>query len=354
MHESPTQADKADYQFQGKTGEFFGIWIVNVIFTALTLGIYSAWAKVRTYQYIYNNNIIDGHRFTYLAKPMQILKSRIIALLLSIAFALISQISPTVSIALIIGLVIAMPYLICSSLRFDLRMTSHRNVRFNFTGRYGEAALCFLVLPIVSVFTLYLLLPYSLKRMDQFIIGNISYGNKAITTNLSTKTYYKASFITFLLSLVVMAIVGVLFSGTFMTAFSPEAADPENQLALMTNLAYIYVIFILFFTGIKAYYQAKIRNHIFNQSELPDVAKFSSNIPVIKLAWLQLSNLFAFIFSLGLAIPWIVIRNLTFYVNYTQIYLLADADKVIDELTENTSALGDEVANVFDIDVSLT
>ena len=30
--------------FTGKASEYFGIWIVNVLLTILTLGIYSAWA----------------------------------------------------------------------------------------------------------------------------------------------------------------------------------------------------------------------------------------------------------------------------------------------------------------------
>ena len=38
-------------QFNGRGGEFFGIWIVNILLSIITLGIYSAWAKVRTKRY---------------------------------------------------------------------------------------------------------------------------------------------------------------------------------------------------------------------------------------------------------------------------------------------------------------
>ena len=37
--------------FEGKTSEYFGIWIVNLLLSLLTLGIYSAWAKVRRKKY---------------------------------------------------------------------------------------------------------------------------------------------------------------------------------------------------------------------------------------------------------------------------------------------------------------
>ena len=49
--------------FTGKASEYFGIWIVNVLLTILTLGIYSAWAKVRRNRYFYGNSFIDGHSF---------------------------------------------------------------------------------------------------------------------------------------------------------------------------------------------------------------------------------------------------------------------------------------------------
>ena len=34
-------------KFKGQAGEYFGIWIVNLLLTVITIGIYSAWAKVR-------------------------------------------------------------------------------------------------------------------------------------------------------------------------------------------------------------------------------------------------------------------------------------------------------------------
>lgn len=37
-----------DFEFRGRGGEYFRIWIVNLALSLLTLGIYSAWAKVRT------------------------------------------------------------------------------------------------------------------------------------------------------------------------------------------------------------------------------------------------------------------------------------------------------------------
>ena len=43
------------FSFTGTSAEYFRIWIVNVALTILTLGVYSAWAKVRTEQYFYGH-----------------------------------------------------------------------------------------------------------------------------------------------------------------------------------------------------------------------------------------------------------------------------------------------------------
>jgi uncharacterized membrane protein YjgN (DUF898 family) len=59
--ESPSQASSAraaeQLHFTGRGGEYFGVWIVNLLLTIVTLGIYSPWAKVRRLQYFYRRSL---------------------------------------------------------------------------------------------------------------------------------------------------------------------------------------------------------------------------------------------------------------------------------------------------------
>src|SRR5688572_25368406 len=50
-------------QFTGTGREYFQIWIVNLLLTIVTLGIYSAWAKVRRLQYFYRHTRLAGAGF---------------------------------------------------------------------------------------------------------------------------------------------------------------------------------------------------------------------------------------------------------------------------------------------------
>ena len=60
----------------------FAIWIVNICLTIVTLGIYSAWAKVRRLRYFYDNTSVAGASFDYHGNPVAILKGRILAVVL--------------------------------------------------------------------------------------------------------------------------------------------------------------------------------------------------------------------------------------------------------------------------------
>ena len=98
MQETTSIQDAAsssnELSFSGSGKEFFGIWIVNILLTICTLGIYSAWAKVRTTNYFYGNTKLKGSSFSYTANPIAILKGRILAFVVLMIYSLISQSSP--------------------------------------------------------------------------------------------------------------------------------------------------------------------------------------------------------------------------------------------------------------------
>ena len=65
MASAPANNNEIAFSFTGKTGEYFGIWIVNVLLIIITLGIYTAWAKVRTKRYFYGHTLLNNSPFDY-------------------------------------------------------------------------------------------------------------------------------------------------------------------------------------------------------------------------------------------------------------------------------------------------
>ena len=342
-----TQARTNNMKFFGHGSEYFSIWIVNVLLTIVTLGIYSAWAKVRNERYFHSNTEVDGHRFKYHATPIQILKGRIIALILFIAFYIISALSPAAAGVVLLIYFIAAPWLLIKSFKFNLQMKSYRNVRFSFHGQYGQAFLVFILYPVLSVFTLYLALPASLKAMDKYIYQNISYGNKNVNTNLSTAVYYKASLGAVVISIILFAIGAMIFGIEFSNMAQGEALSITFQIALMATYLAVFIV-----AG--AFYTTTIRNHVFANTEIDQVAQFQSNLTISGLIWLRATNLVALILTAGLALAWIKVRNANYMCSITQVSILASADDVVATQSAAENAIGDEVAEAFDFDVAIT
>jgi uncharacterized membrane protein YjgN (DUF898 family) len=336
-------------RFYGKAGEFFAIWIVNLLLTFVTLGIYSAWAKVRTYRYFYSNTEVDDHRFSYLAEPLQILKGRIIGVILFGVYFLASSLSPILASVIMLILVIATPFLICASIRFKMRMTAYRNIRFNFTGRYGGAFVTFILLPIAALFTLYLAMPWVLKKMDEFLLTHTTFGNKPVSTEISTGEYYIAAICTALIGAGLFFIGAIAAGGSLTMLTNPEAALEGMSFTLVILMA----LYVLVFTLASSFYTARIRNHIFNSSRIDDVAGFISNLSFGRLALLRITNFLALVCSFGFAMPWVKIRTAKLFADATQVTILEGANNVMVDASQSASAVGEEVADVFDIDIAL-
>lgn len=171
----------------------------------MTFGIYSAWAKVRTNRYFYGNTSIDGHAFDYHATGKQILIGRIIVVAALILYQLLAQFSLIVAIVLLVIYIGLFPLLIVKGLRFSRRMTSYRNVRFDFKGDYGGAFWAFIALPILNAFTLFLLTPIATRALSNFLAKNSLYGDRPFDLDMPVKPLYK--FLVILIGITIIAAI---------------------------------------------------------------------------------------------------------------------------------------------------
>jgi len=135
----PESARPLRVEFTGDGGSYFGIWIVNLILTIVTIGIYSPWAKARRLRYFYGNTLLDGSPFEFHGSPIAMLKGRIIACVLFLAYSQSAKYSLTAWLAVVGFIAAILPWLLWKSLRFRLHNSSYRGIRFEFTGSLGAA-----------------------------------------------------------------------------------------------------------------------------------------------------------------------------------------------------------------------
>jgi uncharacterized membrane protein YjgN (DUF898 family) len=164
-----------------------------VLLSILTLGIYSAWAKVRKKRYFYGNTLLGGYAFDYLAPPTQILKGRLIVVALFVLSTVAVEFFWWVDqIMLLVVLPLITPWAVVRALRFAARYSSHRNIRFDFRGKMREAFWVYLLLPLGALFTLGLLLPYAAWREKRFRLGYSAYGQTPFAFSGSLREFYRA------------------------------------------------------------------------------------------------------------------------------------------------------------------
>ncbi|NTS75820.1 DUF898 domain-containing protein [Catenovulum sp. SM1970] len=332
------------FQFKGKTGEFFRIWIVNLALTIVTLGIYSAWAKVRQSQYMCGNTFFDNHEFQYLATPMQILKGRLIAFALIITYSVLSSVYPMAAAGFMVALVLLMPLLLLSSLKFNYHNLSYRHVRFRFTGKVGQAYWYFLLLPILAVLPFGLLLPYAIKQQKCFIANNLYWGDQEFKSEPPLGAFYGLFLGCIGVVVVLSFVIGAVFG---LGALSSESGGQVMALMLVLGPIIYLAMFAIGFVA-----NGYILRFMLNNAQLAD-SKINTTHSPWTYGFILLSNTLAIIFSLGLAYPWAKIRMNRYLAKNITMSKELDLSSVAANNGQANSSVGQEVADGFDMEVGL-
>jgi uncharacterized membrane protein YjgN (DUF898 family) len=330
---TPTNAPQVrqlGFDFRGDGTEYFKIWIVNILLTIVTLGIYSAWAKVRNNRYFYSNLFLDGSNFRYLADPMAIFKGRVIAIIALIIYTVVFSVFPPLGIALGIALFFAIPYFVNKSLAFNHRMSAYKNIQFRFSASYGESFMVQYIWPLLGILTLGLLMPLALQKMHEYLVKNSSYGTSAFDYTATTKDYF----------IIFLTVVGIgLMAG--LPAWGIAAMSPDLGVFVAP------VLFTLMYVGIIVFTMTSLINLFYSNVVLQEHG-FEAKVTMPELALVLLANAFFTVITLGLYMPAAKVRM----VRYISSRIVMDAQGSLDDFSaaekENVSALGEEFGEVFD------
>lgn len=340
------------FEFNASGGEYFRIWIVNLLLTIITLGIYSAWAKVRRLRYFYGNTVLDGASFEYHGKPLAILKGRLIAFGAYMAFIVLAQFVPLAALALVPVAVFGIPWIIMKARLFQMRMSSYRGLRFNFRGTYGGALGAYVGWFLLAVLTLYILLPLWLWKRVNYLLGNASYGNAPFRFTTARGRFFAFVFASFGLVLLTAIVLGVMvgFSGIGAAA----QVDPNEPFAALLNPIFIpallgVIALGLFVTG---YFQKSLLNASFGGLEIGS-HRIESGLKTWPLVGIYVTNLVLIVLTLGLFYPWAKVRQMRYQLTNLSVVARGDLDQFSASAGEGTDAIGEEVGDFFDIDFGL-
>jgi uncharacterized membrane protein YjgN (DUF898 family) len=326
-------------RFRGNASEYFRIWIVNVMLTVATLGIYSAWSKVRTRRYFYGNTELAGASFDYHGNPIQILKGRIFMAVLFFAYSVGAKVSPVISGCVALVFMALFPWLVVRSMTFNLANTSYRNLRFGFDGKTDEAYGTYFISFLMVVFSLGLAFPSAMQRHTAFRLNHSRFGKTNFRFTGGHGEYYLIYWasVGIYLSAVVVAIV----AAAFLTALLGK----EKQLITLAILPIIYGAMLFVF----AFAHARIVRFVAANTTIGKVT-FATDVHAGEMFVLYLTNLLACLATLGLLIPWAMIRSAKYRVERTTVSAPGLADFVAGE-SQSGSAMADAATDFWDIDL---
>lgn len=341
-----------EFEFTGKAGEYFKIWIVNIVLTILTLGIYSAWAKVRNKRYFYGNTHLDGSSFEYTASPISILKGRLIAFAVIGVYVVAVSFYPVTKPVFWLIFVTALPVLVVKALTFNARNSVFRNIRFDFRGRYGDAFMVLIGLMLLNIVTLGLAFPYYIYREKQFVVANSGFGVSRFGFDATAKSFYGVYLKAFGLLLLLVIAYAILGTATAIPvaqgAGTPAAVDPVRMAMLMVPMLLVVPIYIF----IGAYVNAATINLFMNGAHIKQ-QRLKSTLGAGRLFWIYLSNLLAVLVSLGLLIPWARIRLARYRFDNLSVESTGGLDTFVAGMQGDVKATGEELADVLDVDLGL-
>jgi uncharacterized membrane protein YjgN (DUF898 family) len=358
-------AQIAGIVFTGRGSEYFRIWIVNLLLIVLTVGIYSAWAKVRTAKYFRQNTCLDGHVFDYHGNPVAILRGRLIALALLAAYTWAFQFSNAAGLWTVVTLCVVGPWLFLRAQQFSLANTSFRGLRFGFRARAGEAysaLLPVLVLwlsPVVATALMIdkrwlfgaptVALPWMHHRLKAFQRRNATYGHREFTFSPAVLRFYGvyAKGLPFVLvgGLLAREAIGVL--SAWRRASGQTVSSPTVETVIYGAIAGLFIYVIVW-----PYYAARLQELVWTRTRLGDI-RFHTEIQALPL-FLVLKNTMLTVLTCGLYWPWAAVALARYRIECMRV----ESDVPLSSLTAGlqaapVSAAGAGAADAFGLDIGL-
>jgi uncharacterized membrane protein YjgN (DUF898 family) len=375
-------------EFSGTGGEYFRIWIVNLLLIMVTFGIYYPWAKVRKIKYFYNNTSIDGHALDFHGEPKKMLRGSLIVGAFFLLYSYAVDLSPLAGLVAVIAFMLIAPPLFRASMRFRLANTSWRGMRFSFVAKdVKEAywcivpALALVLLPGILLAlldggeakksvgassseawvpaSLYLLalaiaIPYFFWRLKRYQHNHYAWGPLKSEYRSEVGATYKV----FGMTLLMVALIVAVFSAIVFLALPTSEGSTRSwsrHLGLIFGLLFPLVFVFLIVINIlpRAYFTATMQNLIWSRTGNRHF-RFKSDLALGKFIGLQMKNYLLIAITLGLYWPFAVIATKRMQLEAVSLKTRVSLDALTSAArARENDAAGDMAADIFGFDVGI-
>ena len=362
-----TDAYKPLMKSHYELGELFKIHLTNLLFTALTLGIYRFWAKTRMRRYLWSHVEIEGDRLEYTGTAKELLFGfLIIVAVLIIPMLIVPEIISLAAVlspgaqsavagvqALIVFFLI--PIAIFRARRYRLTRTRWRGIRGGQTGSSLAYASTSFLWSILNVVTLGLAIPYTRTHLARYRTKHTWFGNRSMVLDAKGRRLYPALFVSFLLYFAVLAVILMLAAAIFFPVFQPmiegRTPSPEEIITSLgtapVQLIIVFVSAMVLFTVPTLWYAATEVRYFASCLNFMNLG-FELDTGRWRYVWFVWTNQLVASLSLGLLLPVVYKRYVDFYAERFR-YAGSFSEHELSQSELGAPERGEGLADAFDI-----
>jgi uncharacterized membrane protein YjgN (DUF898 family) len=375
-------------EFTGSGGEYFRVWIVNVLLSVVTLGFYTPFARRRTAQYFYGHTLVADSPLEFTAQQRKMVIGFVLLVLLYAAFKTASETGQDVVVSLmVLGAAVLAPYFWGSAMRFRFNATRWRGVRLQFTAGWGEVyRASWPVFAMALAWIAAVLLPAAL--VPEGLAGaarKASFGRSFLATAagalvvslwclMRLEYNYKSlmvrrgriggqpgrwkpvfgDFVRIWLATVGVFLLTVLAIGAAVALALGGSAAILPRLRGMGFLAILVAVAIgvgtvlLLFLATapaRAYREARIFHLVWNNIGVSQVARFRCRLRTGSYVGLRIRNVLLTILTLGFYRPFAVASEYRMKTESVTLHVKGGLDQLAGQLAREEQGLGDAIAD---------
>jgi|CXWL01.1.fsa_nt_gi uncharacterized membrane protein YjgN (DUF898 family) len=342
------------FRFHGTGWDLFGIWILNLAKTILTLGLYSFWAKAQTRAYLWGQSEFAGDRFGYHGTGKELLLGWVKAALLFAGLSVINGALAWQDLGILSGMLSAAALFALfavariGTMRYRLSRTSWRGIRFSFHGELGPFLLLSLKTQFLTLLTLGLYYPFYDCTIRQYLTDRSAFGTTHFRFDGRGWDLFKMFVAHWAIGVIVIpgiAIASIFGYTSLFNATMPQRDDTPDVAwqVLIPVIAVLLAVALVFLS-----YQTRRRRYFWNHTLFGDTRVHTTVSPV-NLCVLYATNALLLLLTLGLAWPWVLVRTRRFDLEHLSLHGPLDLDSMVQQ-AQQANATGDELGSFLDVD----
>jgi uncharacterized membrane protein YjgN (DUF898 family) len=397
--------------FSGRGGEYFRVWIVNVLLTIVTLGLYTPVARRRTARYFFDHTLVADSPLEFTAPLRKMVLGFLIFLFLYIAYKIASDTGQTTAASIfILSAAVLAPYIWGSAMRFRLGNTRWRGLHLQFSASWKEVYLA--SWPIFAMAAVWVLLTFALKILAPDLpaprppAGSRGMPNPALNLPQVTlemwamialgvvlsvlgiirlefnyksllvlragignqRGRWKPVYSDFLkvwaatigvfivsvvLAIMLTAVLVAVLAGGFSTLFSGlRGMGPQLVVIIGLSILLGLIILVVASTPARAYREARMFQLVWNNVGLSQVARFKCALKTGSFVLLRLKNVLLTLLTLGLYRPFARVSEYRMKNESVTLHIKGGVDQLVGQLSQQQKeGLGDALADAAGLDL---